>query len=366
LAINGFVSLEGKKMSKSKGPLLTLKRAVDEYGADVTRLYILSTAEHVQDADWRNKDVDATKKQVERFYRMAIDAAKAEGATLPPTPGSKRVREPGGALVLSTPQEFGGEGELKLIDRWMLSKLQSRISETLDALDSIQTRRAVQNAFYLLMNDIKWYERRGGSKVRREVFKTWIRLLVPFIPHLCEEIWQEFEGGYVSLAPYPTPDLSLLDKEGELGEELITAALRDVDEIISLIKIKPKKVVLYTSHQWKIKILKKAVEMKKSGSLEMKTLMGEIMGDPSIRKHAKEAPKFAQRILTDIRGMNEVLINTFSEVELDEMVILREAKPFLEKEIGCQVEVYSADNPTYDPKRKSEQAIPMRPAIYIE
>lgn len=349
LAINGFVSLEGKKMSKSKGPLLTLKWAVEEYGADITRLYILSTAEHVQDADWRSKDVDATKKQVERFYRMAMDAAKAGGATLP-----------------STPQEPCGEGELKLIDRWMLSKLQSRISETLDALNSIQTRRAVQNAFYLLMNDIKWYERRGGSKVRREVFKTWIKLLAPFIPHLCEEIWQEFEDSYVSLAPYPTPDLSLLDKEGELGEELITATLRDVDEIIRLTKIAPKKVVLYTSHQWKIKILKKAIEMKKSGSLQMKTLMEAIMGDPSIREHAKEAPKFAQRILTDIQGMGEALIKLPYEVELDEMVILREAKPFLEKEIGCRVEVYSADNPAYDPKEKSRQAAPMRPAIYIE
>src|SRR3972149_6072863 len=66
IAINGFVSLEGQKMSKSKGPLLTLKSAVREYGADITRLYILSTAEHVQDADWRMADVESTRKQVER------------------------------------------------------------------------------------------------------------------------------------------------------------------------------------------------------------------------------------------------------------------------------------------------------------
>jgi len=45
-------------MSKSKGPILTLKSAVKEYGADITRLYILSTAEHVQDADWRAADMN--------------------------------------------------------------------------------------------------------------------------------------------------------------------------------------------------------------------------------------------------------------------------------------------------------------------
>ena len=78
LAINGFVSLEGQKMSKSKGPLLTLKSAVEEYGADITRLYILSTAEHIQDADWRKADIESTRKQVERFYKIAFDIISAE------------------------------------------------------------------------------------------------------------------------------------------------------------------------------------------------------------------------------------------------------------------------------------------------
>ncbi len=71
LAVNGFVSLEGQKMSKSKGPLLTLRTAVDEYGADISRMYILSSAEQTQDADWRNSGIEAAKKQVERFYSFA-------------------------------------------------------------------------------------------------------------------------------------------------------------------------------------------------------------------------------------------------------------------------------------------------------
>ena len=45
---------------------------------------------------------------------------------------------------------------------------QYRIKETSDALNKMEIRRAVQNAFYHLMNDIKWYERRGGIAVRKE------------------------------------------------------------------------------------------------------------------------------------------------------------------------------------------------------
>jgi len=59
IAVNGFVSLENEKMSKSKGPLLTLKDAVDQYGADISRMYILSSAEQTQDADWKNSGIEA-------------------------------------------------------------------------------------------------------------------------------------------------------------------------------------------------------------------------------------------------------------------------------------------------------------------
>ena len=216
IAINGFVSLEGQKMSKSKGPILTLKSAVDQYGADVTRLYILSTAEHIQDADWRKADVESTRKQMERFYRLAYDFITSEDA--------------------------GGfkQDEFKLIDKWMLSRLQFRIKETAEALNMMQTRRAVQNAFYLLMNDMKWYDRRGGCGARKQILNTWVRLMAPFTPHICEEIGEKTGIGMVSLARFPEVDPSLIDKGAELAEQTTANTLRDMEEIIRLIKIKPK------------------------------------------------------------------------------------------------------------------------------
>ncbi len=337
IAINGFVSLEGEKMSKSKGPLLTLKSAVKEYGADITRLYILSTAEHVQDADWRMADVESTRKQVERFYKMSYDIVRAKDTE-----------------------------ELKFIDKWMLSRLQYRILETTDALNKIQTRRAVQNAFYLLMNDMKWYERRGGRAARRQVLNTWVRLMAPFTPHICDEIQEKLGENFISLAKYPEADPSLIDKGAELAEEITGNTLRDIEEILRLIKIKPKKIILYTAASWKKAVLKKAIMMKKSNALDMKALMNALMSDPMMRAHAKEIPKFAQKVITDIQGMNHELMNSLTEVELDETSALNEALGFLSHEVECNIEIYSADAPEYDPQGKSHLAVPMRPAIYIE
>lgn len=82
-------------MSKSKGPLLTLRQAVADNGADVTRLYILGNAEGTADVDWRNDGVESTRP----IWR---------GST-------------------TSPVRFLADGsvdksaEKSLIDRWMLS-----------------------------------------------------------------------------------------------------------------------------------------------------------------------------------------------------------------------------------------------------
>ena len=59
-------------------------------------------------------------------------------------------------------------------------------------------------------------------------------------------------------------------------------------------------------------------------------------------------------------------VEVFAGPGLDEQALLKESASFLEKEIGCPVEVHSADSPAFDPEKKSRFAEPLRPAIYIE
>lgn len=344
LAVNGFVSLEGQKMSKSKGPLLTLRTAVDEYGADISRMYILSSAEQTQDADWRNSGVEAAKKQVERFYSFAREIIES------------------GAVC-------GMCGELSLIDRWMLSRLQHRIRETNNDMTSLRTRSALQNAFFLLLNDIKWYQKRGGSNLLYDMLDTWVRLMTPFMPHVCEEIWQALghEGNdIISLASYPTFDAGLLNTNAELAEELVDNTLEDIEEILKVTKMIPKKVILYTSATWKKRAFQMALKMQAEGTLNPGNLIKTLMAEPANKAYGKEIPKFVQKIIPDITSMKVERLEMFDGYELDELEILRENQKFFEKEFSCTVEVYSADAPDYDPEKKSRFAAPMRPAIYLE
>ena len=344
LAVNGFVSLEGQKMSKSKGPLLTLSEAVSKYGADISRMYILSSAEQTQDADWKNSGIEAARKQVERFYGLVSD-------------------------VIGSGVTSGMGGNLKLIDRWMLSKLQNRISETSEALASIQTRHALQNSFFLLYNDVKWYQRRGGDALLYDVVDTWVRLLTPVTPHLCEEIWEAMghdEGDFIALAQYPEYNPEYVDKAAELAEELVSNTLSDVEEIIKVTKISPSKLVLYTTPAWKMRAFKLAISMQKEGNLNVGALIKTLMADPENKRYGKEVPKFVQKLVPDVTAMSDGMLETLEDFDLDEEATLKEAADFFENEVGCPVEVYSADNPNYDPENKSRFAVALRPAIYLE
>lgn len=340
IAVNGFVSLEGEKMSKSTGPLLTMKQAVGDYGADITRLSILGTAEHTQDADWRSEGAKSTQKQLERFYNIAYRII-----------GAPAIDE-----------------EPKIIDRWMMSKLQHRIAETSAALDQLRTRHALQNAFYLLLNDLRWYQRRGGVSVLKDVMNVWIRLMAPFTPHICEELWGGIGGdGFVSLSDYPVPNPDLIDRRAEKAEELIESMLDDIEEIIRVTGITPEKIMLFTSPVWKNMVFEQVLMAKRSGKLEMGVLMKELMQNPEIKKHAREVPKFAQQLIRDVQKWGDEKVADLLDA-LDERAVLAESCDFIGKEFECEVRVLDADlaGDDIDPGGRRRFAEPGRPAIYIE
>ena len=52
-------------------------------------------------------------------------------------------------------------------------------------------------------------------------------------------------------------------------------------------------------------------------------------------------------------------------IKVDEFGYLINARDFIEKEVGCKGEIMD-EHATYDPAGKKEQAMPLRPAIYIE
>ena len=162
------------------------------------------------------------------------------------------------------------------------------------------------------------------------------------------------------MAEWPVADESLIDEQAEGAEELLERTLNDVQEIVNVTKATPVKITLYTTPQWKKEMLRLAVAAAAGGKLDMGALMKEAMASPAIAAHKKDAPKYAQKLAKAAHSLSAEALG------LDEFETLTREKEYLAASMGVAVEVYSAEEPGADPKGKSKQAEPGRPAIYIE
>ncbi|MEM2793450.1 MAG: hypothetical protein QW511_02215, partial [Candidatus Methanomethylicia archaeon] len=107
------------------------------------------------------------------------------------------------------------------------------------------------------------------------------------------------------------------------------------------------------------------LEMIGRGVKSKSDIIRELLKDSVFKEHVKDISRLVDRMM-DI-ALTTINREAVIKNPIDEYKILSEACKFLEKEFGCEVRVYRADDAEkYDPQNKAEQAIPFRPAIYVE
>jgi len=351
IVVNGSVLMEGKKMSKSMGNIIPLREAIRLFGADPLRLALLISAELLADADFSPALARSMEERLRRLYSFVQWVAQLKTS----------------------------EGGLKLVDRWMLSRLQRHIKAATEALEKVRVREACHVVLYELDKDVQWYLRRRQrgledpaevgvvARVLREVVEAQVRLLAPMTPHLCEELWELLgRGGFVSKAPWPAFDESKLDVEAELAEELVASTVEDVRNILGVLKLKPVTAYLYVASRWKWEAYRELAELALKG-VDQGSALRELMSKPELRSRGREAAEFIRKAYAALLEASAEERYKRSLVKLDELIVLKEASSFLESELGLRVVVYSEDDPSkHDPKGRSRAALPMRPAIYLE
>ena len=158
---------DGEKMSKSKGNVVDPNDFVDEYGADVLRVYTLFMGDYTAAAPWSENGVRGCKRFLDRVAGLT------------------------GLL--------SGKGETPALAK----SFHKTVKKVTEDIESMKFNTAIA-AMMSLINEI--YE--AGSLTRDEL-GVFVRLLCPFAPHLCEEIWESLgEKKLCSLSPWPGFDES--------------------------------------------------------------------------------------------------------------------------------------------------------------
>ncbi|RLJ08369.1 MAG: leucine--tRNA ligase [Candidatus Aenigmatarchaeota archaeon] len=326
IAAWGMGLLEGGKMSSSKGNVVLASQAVSEFGADTARLFLLSSVEPWQDFDWKAKEVKNYQHRLESWFKKVLRLSSA----------GKKMQE-------------------RRIDKWLLSEAQEIIKNTTEALEKLETRKAALECFFRMDEIIKWYEKRAetiNKEVMDYVLETWIRLLTPFVPFICEELWEKTgHKGFVSLSSWPEFQKKFFDKNLGKAEELIKRTQEDTKEIVKLVGKKPKNIKIYTAPLWKYEIYADVLKNVKSN----KEIIPLVMKSEHGKKYKEHALKFAQRLAKEFEG-NEILS------EEEEFEALKDAEKFFEKTFSCEVEVLHG---TGQESEKARNAEPGKPGIEI-
>jgi len=342
IGVNGMLMVEGKQMHKSKGNFVTMKNVTEKYGADAIRCALLMGAEGMEDPDWRTENAKDTQSKLEALHNFAKS-------------------------IIEKPKT----NENSHMEKWLTSIMQRRVTEVTESLEQMKTRTALETALFEVWNDFRWYARRKGNtctKAIYEALKVWLRLLAPFAPHICEELWsQTSEKGFVSQAEWPRPDDNQIDVVAEEQENLIKEVIEDTLNVLRATKIVPKKICYYTAAKWKWKIYLKVLEKSAHGEAKINELMKELAADKDLRSNMKEVAKFVPKMVKETSGMPEERKQHLLEIRmLEEKAIIEGAKGFLAERFKAQIGVYDEEGKCYDPKQKANTAMPYRPAIYLE
>jgi leucyl-tRNA synthetase len=348
VVVNGSVLMEGKKMSKSLGNIIPLRAAIAEHGADTIRLAMLVSAEILQDADFSFDTVRGIKSKLSNILNMV-----------------ERVKNAG---MAATEQ---------VEDRWLASRLARTAALTAESMDRLRVRESIHYILYSLEQNLQWYEKRISAKNRQDsaavtsalasYLKTQVRLLAPFAPFIAEEVWERLGNkGAITQAGWPESDR--VDVEAEESEFLLQNLLADIQSIVKVTKIEPKKIVIYTCAVWK----EYAYKMILSNVMKDKTNFGETMKqlvtNPETAK-VKTDPNIVKKIQEDILSAPvDARERRLHMTTFDEASAIRDGADLIANEFaGAEIIVNKEEDPgRYDPKGKAKFARPFKPAVYME
>ncbi|MDD5502439.1 MAG: leucine--tRNA ligase [Candidatus Thermoplasmatota archaeon] len=327
----------GEKISKSKGGAEPIPGAVSQYGADALRLYYVHIGSPFIDIEWDPEAAFRYRNRIEKIWRLVEKAASAP------------------------------EGTPAQIDKWLISMMNRRIAAVEEAMKEYDLRRMANETIFALVDDIEWFLERGGTNraVMRKAAEALVKTIAPITPHLAEECYALLGGkGIVSQSAYPAVDKSAIDESAESAEELVRSAIADISEILKVTGMKPKRLVLYTTPEWKAKVQAHVAENGKAA--DVGETIKWAMAQPELKQFAKDVPKFATKVIIDIKKLGDEGIAKLGK-QVNEMAALSDAKATLSRKFECQVDVFSADDKgAYDPQGKSKNAAPGRPAIFVE
>jgi valyl-tRNA synthetase len=282
--VHGLVrDSHGQKMSKSKGNVLDPIDLID--GIDLDTLLAKRT-QGMMLPHLREKIEKQTRKEFPEgiaaygtdalrytYYSLAstgrdinFDVGRIEGFRN----FCNKIWNAARYVLLNTEEhdcgQQGGEVELSLADRWIISRLQRTEAAVEQAIANYRFDHASQAIYDFIWNEYcDWYlelskpvlwdenaseaQLRGTRRTLVRVLETTLRMAHPLMPFITEEIWQRIaplagvHGETIMLQSYPEADESKFDATAEADIEWLQGVILSIRNIRGEMNIPPSRAL---------------------------------------------------------------------------------------------------------------------------
>jgi leucyl-tRNA synthetase len=213
---------DGQKMSKSRGNVVNPDDVLAEYGADAFRLYEMFMGPLQETKPWNTRGVEGVYRFLGRVWRMFVDEQSydefEQNLSAQPERGEEFLAQVKLAAtirdVAATPAQA--------------KTLHACIKKVTDDLEGMRFNTAISAMMVFTNEAMTWDVKPAG------VLRTFLQLLAPFAPHICEELWHKLHlhlgltAPSLSYEPWPAFDPALLvESEVELPVS-VNGKMRDV------------------------------------------------------------------------------------------------------------------------------------------
>ena len=280
--VHGLVrDSEGQKMSKSKGNVLDPLDIID--GIDLETLVQKRTTGLMNPKDAGKIEKRTRKEFADGIASYGTDSMRFTFLSLASTGRDikfdlnrlegyrnfcNKLWNASRYVMMNTENQDcginGGDVELSVADRWIISRLQKMEQQVCKALDEFRFDHASQALYEFIWNEYcDWYlelskpvlnddnssdaAKRGIRRTLLRVLETILRMAHPFMPFITEEIWQQIgpmagaKGDTIMLQPYPAASDDKLDAQAEADIEWLKGVIIGIRNIRGEMNISPAK-----------------------------------------------------------------------------------------------------------------------------
>ncbi|MBM4055553.1 MAG: leucine--tRNA ligase [Planctomycetes bacterium] len=177
LFTQGMIIKDGAKMSKSKGNVVSPDELIEKFGADTQRLYTLFIGPPQKDAEWNDRGVLGANRFLNRLWQKIVEFedsyTKVKRAQIDMQKLSPKAKD----IYRKTNQAIKKITE-DLDTSWHFNTAIASIMELLNTIDSFKVVVPGNT------------EEESDFQVFRHSMETILLLMAPFVPHICEELWE--------------------------------------------------------------------------------------------------------------------------------------------------------------------------------